>query len=433
MTTDSNKLINDLTFSVIDLETTGGNHSSDKIIEIGIVKIVNCKIVDEFSYLINPEIKIPEFIQKLTNISQDQIKDSPTIESVIDEITDFVGDSIIVAHNISFDVPFLNSVLKRQNKPNLENKLICTNVMTKYLLPEIMNSNLNYLSTIFGIDHKKAHRAIQDAKATAELLIKYLDIFKKKNIRKVNQLYYPRNKFELDRAHFDKGDDFEMISNEIKACSAPLVIYIKGENGLLLSVIPLDNPKKEFSLFEEILKSCKWEMISLRLVGPMLEGLLQLNLHYNKLPEKNQQHILGYLIEKYEIDPIKHNLNSLLGYDFVISQHLISDQLVLYNFFNFNHKSKLIFKYPNQKKKLNQQVNSHISRFEGTQKGRKKVQIIKELVPLFAYILEDAKKSGNYLFLDRKDIKKIPNHLFDEIEKFTKNTPYTFKFPEKHL
>ena len=164
----SKDLIQNLSFCVFDLETTGGNHQQDKIIEIGLIKIENLKIIDEKNYLINPEIKIPDFIQNLTNISQDDVEDAFLIDDVIDEVIKFMGDSILVAHNTSFDVPFFNSVLTRLNKPIMENSSLCTNLMTKYLIPNLLNSNLNYMSKVFNISHNKAHRALDDAKARSE-------------------------------------------------------------------------------------------------------------------------------------------------------------------------------------------------------------------------------------------------------------------------
>ena len=107
-TNDSHDLLSNLSFCVFDLETTGGNHQNDKVIEIGMVKIKNLEIVDTKSFLINPEIKIPSFIQKLTSIHTADVANSPKIELLIDEILNFMGDSILVAHNISFDIPFFN-------------------------------------------------------------------------------------------------------------------------------------------------------------------------------------------------------------------------------------------------------------------------------------------------------------------------------------
>ena len=247
-------LINNLSFCVFDLETTGGNHKNDKIIEIGLVKVKDLKIVEHKNFLIQPEIKIPEFIQKLTSISEDDVKDSPKIEDSIDEILNFMGDSILVAHNTSFDIPFFNSVLKRLKKPELSNKSLCTNLMTKYLIPNLMNSNLNYMSKIFDISHNKAHRALDDALATANLLINYLQIYISKDIQKINHLYYPRNRYELDRANFKKGTPLDKIIEKLKTIKSPSLITLKGENGVIIYTIPYNNSKEDQALISNKIK-----------------------------------------------------------------------------------------------------------------------------------------------------------------------------------
>src|SRR6187431_670319 len=128
----SDELLRSLKFCVIDLETTGGNPETEKIIEIGMVRIENRKISEERSFLINPQKEIPDFVQKLTGIRKTDVEHSPLIEEVIDEIIQFIGNSILVAHNTSFDIPFLNGVLRKLKRPTMENKVICTNIMTKY-------------------------------------------------------------------------------------------------------------------------------------------------------------------------------------------------------------------------------------------------------------------------------------------------------------
>ncbi len=236
MTLENNsfQLIHSLTFCVFDLETTGGNHQHDKIIEIGLVRIKDLKIQAKKSFLIQPEVHIPDFIQKLTSIKDSDVNDSPLIEDVIDEILEFMGDSILVAHNTSFDVPFFNSVLKRLGRPELTNKSICTNLMTKYMIPNLLSSNLNYMSRIFNLEHQKSHRALDDAMASEDLLLKYLSIFIHKNISKVNSLYYPKNKFELDRINFKKDVPICEILNCIKSLVSPFLVTLKGAEGVVL-------------------------------------------------------------------------------------------------------------------------------------------------------------------------------------------------------
>ena len=115
-----------------------------------------------------------------------------------------MGDRILVAHNISFDVPFFNSVLRRLSRPEMENRGLCTNLMTRYLIPNLLNSKLKLYVENFDIEHNKAHRALDDALASARLMLKYLDIYIDKWNKKVNHLYYPRNKYELDRLQIKK-------------------------------------------------------------------------------------------------------------------------------------------------------------------------------------------------------------------------------------
>jgi DNA polymerase-3 subunit epsilon len=429
---NSVELVDSLDFCVIDLETTGGNPKVDQIIEIGLVKIKSRKIVETKNYLINPEMDIPEFIQKLTSIKQADIVDCPPIEDVIDEIMDFIGDTILVAHNTSFDVPFLNGILKKLNKPQLENKVLCTNVMTKYLIPEIMNSNLNYMSQLFKIDHFKAHRAIEDAKATAHLLLKYLDIFIEKKIRKVNQLYYPRNKFELDRIHINKGTDINEVLKIVDNLKSPVVLSFKGEQGVLLATLPLESPGEDKKFIKELCEKIDWQILTLKLVGPFFEGLLQLNSHFLKIPQTNQDLILGYLTSKYKLDA-NADAKVLNEFDFVIAPHLVTNQLTVYSFLNLNTKNQLIFKFPGHKKKFLQYMKNQIARFEKNAKGRRKNNIIKPLVPLFVHYLNNMKENDKYLISKSKAYKERPQDELNRIEKFLLSFPNLYDFPATHL
>jgi DNA polymerase-3 subunit alpha (Gram-positive type) len=429
---ESQKIISELCFCVIDLETTGGNHSKDKIIEIGMVKIENIEVTESKSFLINPETIIPDFIQKLTGISQKDVKSAPIIDDVIEQIIEFIGDDIIVAHNTSFDVPFLNGVLKKLKRPELENNVICTNVMTKHLLPEILNSNLNYMSRLFKIDHNNAHRASDDALATAKLLIIYLNIFISKGLKKVNQLYYPRNKFELDRIHFSKKTPEKEISETLKSLNSSVVITVKGDRGLILATIPLEDPGDEFEFALGILSKLDWNIVTLRLINPMLEGLFQFNNHYMKYPEDVRNEIREYLENKYKSNKQTTSLDRL---DFILAHHLIEDQVIAYSFLNLNTNLRAIFKIPAQKKKIYQFLLNQINKFEGHQKGKRKHLIHQDLTGLIESFLtlEKEKENQTYLYIDRKDIKKDKENSIKIIEGFVGKYNNRSKFPTTHL
>lgn len=428
----SEQLIDDLNFCVIDLETTGGNHKKDKIIEIGMVKVKNRTIIGEKSFLINPEMPIPDFIQKLTKISQEAVKDAPLIEHVIDEIIEFIGDDIIVAHNTSFDVPFLNGTITNLKKDILQNKVICTNVMTKHLIPEILSSNLNYMSRLFEINHSKAHRAHDDALATAKLLIIYLDIFVSKNIKKINQLYYPRNKFELDRIHFDSNYSTENIVQFLEHKTTSCLLTVKGERGLILAVIPLESPQSEIDIVREILSQVDWKIITIKLLKPFIEGLFQFNNHFFKYPENVRNKLLSYFMQKYGTTD-STDIKKIDQYDFILAHHLVSDQVIAYSFLHLNTNTKHLFKIPAQKKKLYQFLNNQTNRFESNQKGRRKHLLHKELVPLIEQYLERSKGQNRFLHLDRKTIRQDKDATIKVIESFVKDDHNEFNFPTEHL
>ena len=428
----SEELLESLRFCVIDLETTGGNPETEKIIEVGMIKIENRKITEERSFLINPQKDIPDFVQKLTGIRKADVEHAPKIEEVIDEIVQFIGDTILVAHNTSFDVPFLNGVLKNLQRPTMDNKVICTNIMTKYLIPDIMSSNLQYMSQIFNITHSKAHRAIEDARATAFLLLKYLEIFEEKKIRKVNQLYYPRNKFELDRAIFENEEGLDEVFKVLEKTQTPAILSVKGDNGVILTILPLKNPSIEVEAMKVLLADFRWSQIHIRLSGPFIEGLFFMNSNFIKIPETYRKKTIEYLKKRHPL-PLAPTL--IDEHDFVITPHLISGQYIVYSFLNFSPYSQLVFKYPSHKKKLHQFLSGQVTRFEVQQKGKKKVYLQNDIKDIFLSLFQDSLISDPnlYLTLKNSDIKDERKTYLDRIEKLALEHGDPYKFPLNHL
>ena len=428
----SEELLNSLEFCVIDLETTGGNPETEKIIEVGMIKIENRKITDERSFLINPHKEIPDFVQKLTGIRKADVEHAPKIEEVIDEIVEFIGKGILVAHNTSFDVPFLNAVLKNLQRPTLDNKVICTNIMTKYLIPDIMSSNLQYMSQIFDISHSNAHRAIEDARATGYLLLKYLDMFEEKKIRKVNQLYYPRNKFELDRTIIENQEGLEEVYRVLGKIDTPAILSVKGDNGVILTILPLKDPSSEVEEMKEFLVDFRWSQIHIRLSGPFIEGLFFMNSNFIKIPETYRKKTIEYLKKRYPLSPAPRLIDEQ---DFVITPHLITGQYIVYSFLNFSPYSQLVFKYPSHKKKLHQFLSSQVSRFENQQKGKKKIYLQNDIKDIFLSLFQNSLTSEPklYLTLKNSDIKDERKTYLDRIEKLALEHGDPYKFPTKHL
>ena len=155
-------------YVVIDIETTGLSPKTDKIIEIGAVKVVGGKIVDKLQRLIKTEKKLRPFITKLTGISDAMLVDAPTINDVLEEFSDFISDSILIGHNVNFDINFLyDNYIEILNQP-LSNSFIDTMQISRKLYPKEKHHKLQNLVERFNIDVKNSHRALADATATYE-------------------------------------------------------------------------------------------------------------------------------------------------------------------------------------------------------------------------------------------------------------------------
>jgi len=423
MNNDSHEILLNLNFCVIDLETTGGSHESDKIIEFGLVKISKLKITEQKNFLINPEKKIPEFIKRLTSISDKDVKDKPKIEDVLDEIIDFIGDDILVAHNTSFDIPFLNSVLKRDGRKKLENPVLCTNVMTKYLLPEITKSNLSYMCSVFEIELTQAHRAMEDATAAAKLLLLYLDFFEKKGIKKINQIYYPQNRFELDRTNYKKS---EFIPSEFNLnIQVPCVLILKGCKGIILGILPLENTSQNNQIISDFLETIQdWEILTIKLTGNIFEGLLIYNSHFTKFNEKLRSLLQDFLLKKYSIQESKYDLQNI---DVLLTKHYIKGQVNIYHCFNLNSNSKQIFKVPGQHKKLYNFLKKKILSFEKSQKGKRYSNIHHDVSPIFNNILSIFEK--DFFITKNKYVKESEENFYKDIISFatTEDSDFTLK------
>lgn len=424
------ELINKLSFCVFDLETTGGNHHSDKIIEIGLVKVENFKIVDEIAFLVKPEVHIPEFIQKLTSIKDSDVDSAPVIEDVIDEILKFMGDSILVAHNTSFDIPFFNSVLKRLGKEELKNKAICTNLMTKYMIPNLLSSNLNYMSKIFGLQHQKAHRALDDAKATAELLLKYLSIFVDKDIQKVNNLYYPKNKFELDRINYKKETNLNVIEEKINSIDRPFLTIFKGQEGVVLYALPTNGNQEDKEFILKKIKEIPFETLTFKLTGPVIHGIIELASFFSKLTEANQKEIIRFICKQNNLDESAVWDKNEIAFtaDFIVTNHLIPEQYIIIPTLSVHQKMELVFRFPSHQNKLVQYINSKSARM--AQNKLKRDNLHPAMKNLYFLYLSQAK---DVLTIHKNNQKILAQDLKQPIEEFIEANPNNFKFPQFFL
>ncbi len=164
----------------VDIETTGINAKWDKIIEIGAVKVRDGAVVETFSELINPGVRVSSFITGLTGIDNDMLKGKPLIEEVLPEFVAFARDDFLLGHNIMFDYGFL-----KQNAVNINLEFdksgMDTLKIARKTLAGLESRGLEYLCNYYGIKEEQHHRAFNDANVTSQLYLilmgKYGDSF----------------------------------------------------------------------------------------------------------------------------------------------------------------------------------------------------------------------------------------------------------------
>lgn len=167
--------IEDATFVVVDTETTGVQAGEDRLVEIGAVKVRGGAIVGTFQHLIDPQRHVPSRITYLTGISTAMVFGQPTAAEVLPSFLDFLGDGILVAHNLQFDYRFLQHELDRAGLPPLDVEALCTLRLARRLLPGLPSRGLDALQAHFGITNGARHRALGDAEATAHVLLRLVE------------------------------------------------------------------------------------------------------------------------------------------------------------------------------------------------------------------------------------------------------------------
>ena len=177
------------TYVVFDIETTGFSAVTDRIIEIGAVKVEDGKITDKFSTFVNPKRPIPFRITELTGITDEMVIGSPDIETILPQFIEFIGDAVLVAHNASFDVGFIEQNCKRQ-KIEADFTYVDTVALARVLLPALNRFKLDTVAKALNISLENHHRAVDDAGCTAEIFVKFVQMLKERELTtlaKVNE------------------------------------------------------------------------------------------------------------------------------------------------------------------------------------------------------------------------------------------------------
>lgn len=182
-----NQSLEDSTFVVFDLETTGISAAKHKIIEIGAVKVEGGKITDRYSTFVNPQRPIPFAIERLTGINDSMVVDAPIIEDILPEFLKFCDGAIMVAHNADFDMGFLKLNCREQNISR-EFTYVDTVGLARYLLPGLGKVTLDKVAKAIGVPLNNHHRAVDDAECTAHIYVKFLQMVKDRGFNTLNEL-----------------------------------------------------------------------------------------------------------------------------------------------------------------------------------------------------------------------------------------------------
>jgi DNA polymerase-3 subunit epsilon len=206
---EMNTHLDDVTFTVIDLETTGSDKQQDGIIEVAAYKVLNGRIIDEFTSLVNPNVIIPYFISQYTNITNEMVADAPSMHRIAPKLAAFLAGSVFVAHNVQFDFGFVNASLVRHGLTAVDAQTLCTVRLARRLAPKNVKKNLGDLAAYFGIGISHRHRAGGDAYATVLVLNELIKIAKAEyNVVGLDELlalqYKPMKVFRPEARHVKK-------------------------------------------------------------------------------------------------------------------------------------------------------------------------------------------------------------------------------------
>lgn len=180
--------LSDVSFIVLDLETTGGPAAATNIIEIAAARVRDGRVIEEFAQLVNPGSRLPPFITHLTGIDDAMLADQPPLAAVWPRVLQFLGDGVIVAHNAAFDVGFLNAAACTLSGAPLPHLHLCTIKLARRLLPKLRRRSLDALGAHFGIPLVARHRALGDVRITVEIFFHLLERLAARGVSRLDQV-----------------------------------------------------------------------------------------------------------------------------------------------------------------------------------------------------------------------------------------------------
>lgn len=283
---DENEATSYTNFTVFDIETTGLSKIHDEITEIGAVRIENGKIVDVYNQLVNPHKNIPDKIVELTGITNEMVAEQPSIGEVLPDFFDFAKNTTFVAHNATFDVGFIREKAAREH---IEHNIsyVDTLALGRALCPQLKNHKLDTLAKHFSIPLENHHRACDDAKATAEIYLKMLELLEEKDISFNSEINQMPTEWPLARRN-----------------SFNAVIYVKNTVGLknLYQIVSQSNLKyfyREACVPKSLLKKYREGLIvsSGNMFGELYQAMIA------EAKDEQIEHLLDYY-DYFELQPL---------------------------------------------------------------------------------------------------------------------------------
>jgi DNA polymerase-3 subunit epsilon len=177
------RLLRDEEWVVVDVETTGGTPTrGHRVTEVAAVRVSGGRIADSYCTLVNPERPIPRMITSLTGISNEMVARQPRFAEVAHEVSQAVRGCVFVAHNAGFDWRFLSHELNQATGMTLSGRQLCTVRLSRRLLPQLPSRSLDGLAMWFGLEIESRHRALDDAVATAKVLLRLIDMLEDQGV-----------------------------------------------------------------------------------------------------------------------------------------------------------------------------------------------------------------------------------------------------------
>jgi DNA polymerase-3 subunit epsilon len=293
--------IREIPFIVVDVETTGSNPESNRIIDIACVTVINNEIIEEYASLVNPHQWIPAFISNMTGITYDMVVSAPEGDEIFPRVEKILSEknAVFVAHNARFDFSFVSHAFLHTDMKPLDAPLLCTLKLARRLIPSKSKKNVGALAEHFGIEIIDRHRALGDAIATAEILIKLIEIAEKEHgIKTIEELLKFQNK-QIKQIQPPTAV-YKRLEDKIKDLpDEPGVYYFLDKKGVILYV------GKAKSLKDRVKTYFHNEHMTSRKISNMLKKA------YDLVWEVTETELGALLMESREIKRIQPNFNTM--------------------------------------------------------------------------------------------------------------------------